>query len=275
MDELARYNRQRWEELAQAGVIYSRPKLDLDAASARAMTDPEGVMDDPAGKDVLCLAGGGGQQSAAFALLGARVTVLDFCETQLQRDRQAADHYRRPVRTIRGDMRDLSCFERGSFDIVWHAHSLNFIPDVQPVFDEVVRVLRPGGQYRVDFCNPFAHGTCEAGWNGKGYTLHEPYVEGREVVYDDPFWDLVPPEGSGSLGPGPDRGAGGTRNVRVRGPREFRHTLGTVVNGLISRGLVVLGLWEGDWGRLDAEPGTWDHFKAYAPPWLAVWARKA
>jgi len=26
-------------------------------------------------------------------------------------------------------------------------------------------------------------------------------------------------------------------------------------------------------GPLDATPGDWDHFRAFAPPWLAVWAR--
>ena len=45
------------------------------------------LIDKIAGKGVLCLAGGGGQQSAAFALLGAKVTVLDFSETQLERDK--------------------------------------------------------------------------------------------------------------------------------------------------------------------------------------------
>ena len=136
MDELARYNKERWEELAEAGVIYSRPKLDLDAASARAMVDPEGKLGETAGRDVLCLAGGGGQQSAAFGLLGARVTVFDLCETQLQRDREAAAHYGHEVRTVQGDMRDLSCFAAESFDVVWHAHSLTFVPDAGRVFDE-------------------------------------------------------------------------------------------------------------------------------------------
>jgi hypothetical protein len=47
-----------------------------------------------------------------------------------------------------------------------------------------------------------------------------------------------------------------------------------VVNGLIERGFILLGLWEEDFGDSDAEPGTWEHFKAYAPPWLVIWARK-
>ena len=51
-------------------------------------------------KDVLCLAAGGGQQSAVFGLLGARVTVIDFTQGQLDGDITAAKHYGYPVETI-------------------------------------------------------------------------------------------------------------------------------------------------------------------------------
>jgi SAM-dependent methyltransferase len=272
MDELARYNKERWEELAKAGVWCSRPMLDLDADSARRLVDPEGVMDDPArGRDVLCLAGGGGQQSAAFALLGARVTVLDFCQTQLERDRVAAAHYGTQVRTVLGDMRDLSCFAPGSFDLVWHGHSLNFVPEAGVVFDQVRRVLRPGGQYRLHCWNPYAHGLDSKHWAGTGYLMTYPYVEGAEIdTYS--FWKVAPwdPPAPGSPPPAASQDI---PRIQIRGPREFRHTLTTIVCGLISRGFVLQGLWEEEPGDLQAAPGTWDHFKAYAPPWLAIWAR--
>ena len=69
-DDVAQYNQERWEELAAQGLEYTRPILDLDAESARALVDPKGVAGDVSGKDVLCLAGAGGQQSAAFGILG-------------------------------------------------------------------------------------------------------------------------------------------------------------------------------------------------------------
>jgi len=257
MDDLARYNRERWEELAQAGIDYSRPALDLADGSARAMVDPEGMMGEAAGRDVLCLAGGGGQQSVAFALLGARVTVLDFCPTQLERDQEAAAHYGVQVTTIEGDMRDLSCFADDSFDIVWHAHSLNFAPDPRPVFDQVARVLRIGGSYRLQCTNPFVHSLLEANWDGQGYPLSDPYVDGAQVVAGDPHWDFEDADGTPR---------------RVRGPWEFRHTLGTIVNGLIERGFVIRGIWEHLHGDPDEKPGTWRHFEAIAPPWLTFWA---
>ncbi len=82
LDELARYNKERWEALAQADIAFSRPFLDLIPSSARQLIDPHKLIGPVDGKSILCLAGGG-QQSAAFSLLGAQVTVLDLSETQL------------------------------------------------------------------------------------------------------------------------------------------------------------------------------------------------
>ena len=257
MDEVARYNHERWEELAKANVTYSRPWLDLEKDSARARVDPGGMMGEVAGKDVLCLAASGGQQSAAFALMGAAVTVLDFSQTQLDRDRETAAHYNVQVRTVQGDMRDLSCLDEGIFDIVWHAHSLNFVPDARLVFRQVSRVLRVGGLYRVHCANPFVHSRFDAKWNGQGYPLNQPYIDGAEVVPDDPYWDV-------------DRGDG-TRK-RVRGPKEFRHSLNTLVNGLIEQDFVILDGSEETGGNPHAEPGSWEHFKSIAPPYLIFWA---
>ncbi len=116
MDEIAKYNRERWQALADADALFTRPNLDLTPASAREFLDAEGMLGEVAGKEVLCLASGGGQQSAAFALLGANVTVYDLSEAQLERDKQAAAHYHIAIKTVQGDMRDLSALLSASFD---------------------------------------------------------------------------------------------------------------------------------------------------------------
>jgi len=254
MDDIAIFNKERWEELARENIGFSRPYLDLDMDSARKVVDPEGMLGEIAGKDVLCLAGGGGQQSAAFGLLGANTTIIDLSETQLERDREAVKHYNLDVRTIQGDMRDLSCFSDNSFDIVWHAHSLSFVPDARQVFRGVARIIRGEGFYRLYCVNPFIHGLLNDGhkWDGKGYPLRRPYQDG-EIIVDDPRWDVDP--GDGNI-------------KRIRGPREFRHTLGTLINGLIECGFVILGVWEDLSGNPDAKPGSWDHFTSIAPPWM-------
>jgi SAM-dependent methyltransferase len=257
MDDLARYNQSRWDELAQANVLYSRPYLDLTPQTARAIVDPDNLMGEVSGKDVLCLASGGGQQSAALALLGANVTVFDLSATQLQRDQQAADHYGLKVRLEQGDMRDLARFGDSSFDLVWHAYSINFVPDARPVFREVTRLLRGGGLYRVMFSNPFVFGLHEDWWNGQGYLLTSPYIDGAEAEAED--WDVEDENGA---------------KQKMKGPREFRHTLSTIVNSLVANGCVILGLWEELTQDPAAPPGTWEHFKAIAPPWLTVWVMK-
>jgi len=258
VDEIAQYNRGRWNELAEAGVAYARPYLDLGEASARDLVDPDGVIGEVKDRDVLCLAGGGGQQSAGFCILGANVTVFDISEVQLEHDRQAASHYGLDLRTIQGDMRDLSVFEDDSFDVVWHGHSINFVPDAREVFRQVVRVLRPDGVYHVSCANPYFINVEPEGWKGDGYRLWDTYHDG-EIEIANPYWTFSDPDGV---------------DKRVRGPREFRHTLETLVNGMIELGLNVVKIREvTDYDRnAELEPGTWPHFQSIAPPYLTFWA---
>ena len=257
MDNVAKYNIERWQSLAEVNAIFTRPRLDLDEDSARNYIDPQGILGDAAGKDVLCLAGGGGQQSAAFALLGANVTVIDISEAQLQRDAIAAAHFNLKIERFQGDMRDLSRFGENSFDIVYHPYSLNFVPDARAVFREVARVIRPEGIYHFMCANPFFFGLGAKDWNGDGYTLKLPYVNGAKVTYNDESWVYG--------GENPDK--------PIRECKEYRHTLGTLVNGLIEQDFLILSVSEQNLGSPDveAEPGTSDHFTSVAPPWLLFW----
>jgi len=259
MDDIARYNKERWEALSAAKVAFSRPRLDLDATSARKLVDPYDVMGDVNGKNVLCLASGGGQQSAAFALLGAKVTVFDLSDTQLERDRTALTHYGLDARLIQGDMRDLSSLDEQYFDLVWHAFSINFIPDSGAVFDQVAWVIRLGGQYRMEWHNPFLVDADAATWTGAGYRINRPYGDG-EIVVENTTWEFEDDQ---------------SQVQKVEGPREFNHTLSTVMNGLATRGFNLMGLWETTYDDLDphAEPGTWAHMVQVLPPMLVLWAK--
>lgn len=258
MDELSQTNRERWNALARANVQYSRPFLEMTPEQARKIIDNRGLLGDVAGKRVLCLAGGGGQQSVAFTILGAQVTVFDLSDEQLQRDREAASRLGITFDLVHGDMRDLSAFTDDSFDIVWQPYSINFVPSVNPVFAEVARVLRPGGLYYLHFANSFAMLVDDDAWDGKAYPVQYPYVDGFNINTLFPRWTVTAADGAVQ---------------EIEGPQEYLHFLSTIVNILIGNGFRILSLWEDMTDNPTPEPGTFDHFMSVCPPYLMIWAR--
>jgi SAM-dependent methyltransferase len=258
MDEISIVNRERWNALARANVEYTIPFLDFTSEDAWKYVGRHGILKDLAGKRVLCLASGGGQDSAAFGLLGAEVTVLDLSDVQLERDCQAAAHHGYPVKTYQGDMRDLSRFNEAEFDIVWQTYSINFVPEVEPVIAGVRRVLKPGGFYHLFFANPFVQSVDEGGWDGQAYPLKGLYQDGEDLSLAFPTWDVTGPDGS---------------LVKMPGPLEFRHRLSTLLNTLASHGFIFLGLWEWMRSDPDPEPGSWAHFTQVAPPYFDTFWR--
>jgi SAM-dependent methyltransferase len=264
VDEIARYNAARWRALAAAGSVLTRPLHDLGRAEAARRVDPDGRLGDLTGRRVLVLAGGGGQQSAAFAALGADVTVVDLAEEQLAGDRAVAARRGWPIVALQADMRDLSALAAAAYDLVWQPYSINFVPAAGPVFAQVARALRPGGVYHLQFANPFLCGLTDRDWTGDGYALRRPYLEGAEVTYGDQDW--VYPR---------DPTADAAAPPAVPPPREYRHTLASIVNGLAAVGLTIEHL-DDRWHQEvdpDAEPGSWAHLVTVGPPWLALWAR--
>jgi len=95
-----------------------------------------------------------GQQGPVFAALGANVTIFDNSPAQLEHDRIVAQREGLVIKTVEGDMRDLSAFADQSFDLIFHPVSNVFCPQVRPVWMEAFRVLRPGGILLAGFANP-------------------------------------------------------------------------------------------------------------------------
>lgn len=237
-DEIARRSLELTREEVRSGG-YGKPFLDLDVETYRAYREgkaeklPPPYCDDPVdammmadvqGENVLCLAGGGGQQSAVFSLLGANVTVLDLTPEQLEGDERAAKYYGYEVTTIQGDMRDLSVFPVAHFDRVYQPISTLYIPDLSQVYNEVARVLKPGGLYFADYAVPLLYMVEEKGWDGTGYVLRvsQPYLRGAILEMDD----------------------GKLNFVNGKSFAEFHHLLSDILNGLIAAGFMIRAVWE-------------------------------
>ena len=65
-----------------------------------------------------------------------------------------------------------------------------------------------------------------------------------------------------------------TSGAPVPAPRAFRHALRALVSGLVAQRLVLRHSSDSSRFTPDpaAEPGTWKHGMAIAPPWLRCWA---
>lgn len=257
-DEIATVNKGRWEEVVKEGAGCTLPYLDLNVEAFRAYREgkttvlpkpccdsaDEGmVMAAARGRDVLCLGAGGGQQSALFSLLVARVTVLDICEGQLEGDRKAAAHYGYDVTTIQGDMRDLSELADGSFDLVYGMGTC-YIPDIREVYVGVAGVLRGGGLYHTDFQNPATEFVDSEDWDGVGYRITKAYAE-RE-------------------------------RRRPDGMAEFRHYLDEIFNGLLETGFSIEHVSDspGEVPSPELEPGSYAHWREFIGGGFSIVARK-
>jgi SAM-dependent methyltransferase len=109
---------------------------------------------DLSGLDILGLASGGGQQNVIFAAARATVTSFDNSDVQLQKDEETGEEHGLGIRTLQGNMTDLSEFEDESFDIIFNPVSNVFSQEVLPIWRECHRVLRPGGRLMAGYMNP-------------------------------------------------------------------------------------------------------------------------
>ncbi len=179
------------------------------------------------GLDVLGLASAGGQQGPILAAAGAKVTILDNSPHQLAQDEMVAARESLAIRTVEGDMADLSMFADESFDLIFHPVSNVFVPDVRPVWREAYRVLRPGGSLLAGFSNPTIY----------IFDL-ELYEQGvLQPKHSLPYSDLQ------SLSP-----AEQARCQEAGTPLEFGHLLEDQIGGQLEAGLLIAGFYE------DADP---------------------
>src|SRR5213596_3538635 len=232
VDEVAAHNERMWERLAKAGIPYTRPQgtPPRTTAGKRRFLDriTNGTLEhiELDGKRVLSLAGGGGWDAILFA-------ELDY---------------------LRTDMRDLSALGSGEFDIVFHQHSLVFVPDAARVIAEVARVLAAGGVYVFSTMHPVTFLFYES-WTGTGWRPKKSYFSDGPVPVFEPIWDFG--------------------RVRVHAPTfEYAHRTADLINACADAGLVVDGLWEWSPYKDGGPEGSDDALERDLPAFIQIRAKK-
>lgn len=230
--DIGAYNRDRWNEQVERGNPWTIPVSAEVIAAAREgkwsvlLTERKAVPrewfpEDLHGIDILCMASGGGQQGPILAAVGAQVTVFDLSPKQLEQDRMVARREGLVLTTIEGDMRDLSVFGDGCFDLVFNPVSNVFCPEVRPIWREAYRVLRPGGILMAGFDNPDVY----------IFDFDKSEQGVLEVRYRIPFDAMKLDE---------------DERLRIFGnyPLEFSHTLEEQIGGQLEAGFMLIGLYE-------------------------------
>lgn len=210
---------------------------------------PQKWFGDLKSKDVLCLASGGGQQAPIFAAAGANVISFDLSEEQLKKDQTVANQNKLQLKTIQGDMTNLSIFENDTFDLIFHPVSNVFIKDVKTVWKECFRVLKKDGRLLAGFMNPvfFLFDPDEATDSGELKVKYKLPYSDIEHLDKKRLQDLI------------------DSKIAL----EFSHSLNDQVGGQIEAGFVIAGFYE-DW---------WDDeatlVNKYSPTFIATRAVKS
>ncbi len=236
--DVREFNEKAWDRLVAMGNRWTVPVSSDEIARARAgdwsviLTPTRAVPREwfggVAGRDLLALASGGGQQACVLAAAGAHVTLLDNSPAQLAQDRMVAERDGLAIQLEQGDMRDLSRFADGSFDVIFHPASNSFVPDVRPVWRECQRVLRPGGRLLSGMVNPAL------------YLFDEAEVDRGEFTarYALPYSDLVSRDDAWLA-----------RMAEQGEPVSFSHTLDDQIGGQLEAGLLLAGFFEDRWAE--------------------------
>lgn len=254
-DTLSRYNAAAWDKKVAQGWEWTIPEPPEKIAAAKAgrfeiyLTPSKPVPADwtgnVKGKKILGLACGGGQQCPLLAAAGGIVTVFDNSPAQLAQDEKVAARDNLSMTFVQGDMRDLSCFEDGVFDLIVHPVSNTYVDDPRPVWKEAYRVLKTGGVLISGMTNPLIYLFDNIKGDHKTLTYKLPYSD-KDSLPEDEL----------------------KRLIDNHDPLEFSHTLETQIGGQTAAGFAIVGFFE------DNDPATENAVARYCDTYFATKAVK-
>lgn len=230
--DVIKYNKSAWDNYVDKKDRWTIPVSDRELENAKngnwsiVLTPkapvPKNWFPDLKNLNILGLASSGGQQGPILAALGANVTIFDNSGKQLQQDKTLSDRFNLGIKTVQGDMRDLSVFKDNSFDMIFNPCSILFVDHVLPVWKECFRVLKPNGILMTGLINPIS------------FQLDEKNLQ---LIYKQPYSDLnsLSKEQLDNL-------------KRDNEPLVFGHSLTDQISGQLKAGFCLTDMYEDNWG---------------------------
>ncbi|MCL2014748.1 MAG: class I SAM-dependent methyltransferase [Defluviitaleaceae bacterium] len=170
-------------------------------------------------KNLLGLASGGGQQMPIFAVLGAKCTVMDLSDKQLESEKLVAAREGYSIDIVKADMTEKFPFADNYFNMIFHPVANCYIEDVYHLWRECYRVLKPGGVLLAGFDN------------GLNYLFDDDTTETPVITGKLPYNPLKNPSQMAKL------------NVPEDGV-QFSHTFDEQIGGQLKAGFVIVDAYE-------------------------------
>lgn len=250
MNEYRSHNQKAWDARVVEGQRHTRTVSLKELSAPLKAVDPEGWLGGTVRDlNVLCLAAGGGLQSALYAKAGGKVTVVDLSEEMLKLDEEVAQKHGLKVEPVLASMDDLSALNEGFYDLVIQPVSTCYVPDIARVYREVARVMKPAGIYISQHKQPINLQTSDQP-GADGYSLTQPYHRK----------DPLPPAPDGLM-------------HREAGTMEYIHPWESLIGELCRAGFALEDLSEPKLEDPKAPVGSAGHRYCYAPPYVKLKAR--
>jgi ubiquinone/menaquinone biosynthesis C-methylase UbiE len=133
------------------------------------------------GKRVLDLGCGGGPISVAMAKQGAKVIAIDGSAEQLGHARRLCEREEVSVELHQGDLAELAFVRADTIDAAIAVYSLGMVADLDRVFRQVHRVLRPDAPLVLSLPHPAWRATD----GGEPPTVRRPYWDRTPLPWSD------------------------------------------------------------------------------------------
>ena len=238
------YNRESWNKVTPLHTESSFYNVDGFKKGKTSLNHIEiEELGDVKGKKILHLQCHFGMDTLSLARKGAEVVGVDISDISIQKATELSNELKIPAKFIRSNVYDIENVLDETFDIIYTSYgAINWLNDLDKWAKLIRRYLKPNGTFYMIEFHPFMYSLNENSEIYHSYFQSQPIETAAENSYTD-------------------KSEVSTKNLKYV---EWNHSLGEVVNSLITNGLHLEFLNEFPYqvyncfpGLIEKEEGKW------------------